>query len=90
MKRTEICKRKYNKETYTFFLNSPSYEGETGILGQPLKPYAFCETPANAFGYTDTVLLDNNTCKAYTLHRYLTPWILKKIERELVEIEASA
>jgi hypothetical protein len=84
MNKTLLFTRKYNKETYSFYLNSPSYAGEVGILGIEITPYISCITPDNGFGYTDTVLLNTNISGdkvAYTLNRGLTPWILKKIEK---------
>ena len=85
MKTTLICTRKYNKEEYKFFLNEPEYVGELGIFGYELEPYISVETPANAFGYTDTVLI---SCAgtAYTQYRYLPHWILKKIEQKMLNL----
>ena len=78
--RTElIATRKYNKETYKFYLNTPDFDGETGICGIEITPYLHVETPENGFGYTDTVLF--NYGRAYTLNRYLQPWIKRRIER---------
>ena len=84
MKTTLICTRKYNKEEYKFYLNEPEYTGEIGLLGLPIEPYVYVETPENGFGYSDTVLIRNG--EAYTLHRYLPRWILKKIEKKMIEI----
>ena len=83
MKTTLVCTKKYNKEEYKFFLNEPEYEGEKGVLGITITPYVSVETPDNGFGYPDTVLLSEGNGKAYTLHRYLPPWILKKIEKRM-------
>ena len=74
----KALERRYNKETYTFYINKPEYPGEKGILGIEITPYISVETPDNGLGYTDTVLFDNG--RAYTLHRYLAPWILRKLE----------
>lgn len=84
MKTTLVCTRKYNKEEYKFFLNEPEYEGELGVCGIEIEPYVHVETPENGFGYSDTVLTRNG--EAYTLHRYLPRWILKKIEKKMLEI----
>ena len=84
MKTTLVCTRKYNKEEYRFYLNEPDYVGELGVCGIEIEPYVSVETPENAFGYTDTVLL--NRGKAYTLERYLPLWILKKIEQKMLDI----
>ena len=81
---TLICTRKYNKEEYKFYLHEPSYVGEKGCCGVEIAPYIHVETPENCFGYSDTVLLNDNN--AYTLHRYLQPWILKKIEKKMIEL----
>ena len=84
MKTTLVCTRKYNKEEYKFYLNKPDYVGEKGICGIEITPYVSVETPENAFGYSDTVLMSHG--KAYTLHRYLPLWILKKIEQKMLKI----
>ena len=85
---TLICTRKYNKEEYKFYLNEPSYVGEKGVCGIEIEPYVSVETPKNCFGYSDTVLL--NRGKAYTLERYLPLWILKKIEKKMLNIMTDA
>ena len=84
MKTTLVCTRKYNKEEYKFYLNEPDYAGERGVCGIEIEPYVSVETPENGFGYSDTVLMNNG--KAYTLHRYLPLWILKKIEKKMYDI----
>lgn len=84
MKTTLVCTRRYNKEDYKFFLNEPDYVGEKGICGIEVEPYVSVETPENGFGYSDTVLMDK--WGAYTIHRYLPKWILKKIEKKINEI----
>ena len=83
---TLICKRKYNKEEYKFFLIEPDYVGELGICGIPITPYVYVETPENGFGYSDTVFMDKDNGTAYTLHRYLPLWILKKIAKKMQNI----
>ena len=84
MKTTLICTRKYNKEDYKFFLNEPEYAGEKGVCGIEIEPYVSVKTPENCFGYSDTVLL--NKGKAYTLNRYLPRWILKRVEKKMLDI----
>ena len=84
MKITLVCTRKYNKEEYKFYLHEPDYVGEKGICGIEVTPYVSVETPENGFGYSDTVLMNNG--KAYTIHRYLPLWILKKIEKKMNNI----
>ena len=72
MEKTLLFTRKFNGETYKFFLNKGIY-----------SEYISVETPENCFGYTDTVLFSHG--KAYTLHRYLQKWILKAITETLVK-----
>ena len=84
MKTTLVCTRKYNKGEYEFFLNEPEYEDEKGVCGIEIEPYVSVETPKNGFGYSDTVLMDK--WGAYTIHRYLPKWILKKIEKKMNNI----
>lgn len=84
---TLVCTRKYNKEEYKFYLNEPSYVGEKGVCGIEIEPYIHVETPENSFGYTDTVLMYGG--QAYTLHRHLQPWILKRIEKTMKQIQNS-
>ena len=84
MKTTLICTRKFNKEEYKFYLNEPECVGENGVCGIELEPYVSVETPENCFGYSDTVLMNNGN--AYTLHRYLPLWILKKIAKKMNDI----
>lgn len=88
MKTTLVCTRKYNKGEYKFFLNEPEYIGEKGCCGIEIEPYVSVETPENGFGYSDSVLMSHG--KAYTLCRYLPPWILKKIERKMLDIMENA
>ena len=87
MKTTLVCTRKYNKEEYKFYLNEPEYVGEKGVLGIEITPYVSVVTPENGFGYSDTVLMSNNI--PYTLHRYLQPWILRKIAVKMQSIMAN-
>ena len=88
MKTTLVCTRKYNKEEYKFFLNEPEYIGEKGCCGLEIEPYVSVETPENGFGYSDSVLMSHG--KPYTLCRYLSPWILKKIGRKMLDIMKNA
>lgn len=80
--RMQLTTRRYNKQTYTFYLNKLT----SGQL------YVTCETPPNCFGYPDIVLLaspsynDNFTPRAYTLYRTLPNWILNKIEAMLIKL----
>ena len=77
--------RRYNKETYTYYLHK--HNGELGILGVPQYSYITCETPDNGLGYTDTVLLSSHNV-AYTINRYLQPWILKTIEKVMLKLSS--
>lgn len=91
--------RKHNGEAYEFYIVTPSYAGEKGCLGVEICPYVEVKTPENSFGYRDTILLHrvatfNNdgyfsgyAQKAYTLWRYLPPYILKAIEKQMLRLE---
>lgn len=70
--------RKYNKEEYRFFLKTMT----SWVDGKP-KKYLSVETPENCFGYPDYVHFSNGN--AYTLYRYLQPWILKRIKEAVVK-----
>lgn len=79
--------RKFEKQTYKFYINEGKFDGE-------FYYYATCETPENGFGYSDIILLENagrfNDEKiAVSLHRHHAPWIMKKIEKILKDIEKS-
>lgn len=90
----EVLRRKYNGEEYVFYKNSIIRErnGEE-------EAYFTCFTPENALGYPDIVLVDHNAWtldekgyriykpRAYTLYRYLQPWILKRICKTIMELE---
>ena len=85
MKTTHLCTRKYNKEPFIFYLNEPSYKGEKGYLGIEIEPYITVVAPHNAFGYADTILLDSQG-HAYSCERFFPKWILKKIEKKMIEL----
>ena len=70
--------RKYNKKTYSFYLNKGV--GVFGIYSE----YISVTTPENALGYTDTILF-NSTGKPYTLNKYLQPWILKAVTDAIIK-----
>lgn len=74
-----IKTRKIDNGLYNFFLNKPSYLGETGCCGIEIEPYITIETPENCFGYNDTLLYDNRNGVLYTLHRYLPKWIKNQL-----------
>ena len=77
MEKTLLFTRKFNGETYKFYMNKGV--GCFGIYSE----YVSVETPENDFGYTDTVLFKHE--KAYTLNRYLQNWILKAITEALIK-----
>lgn len=77
MEKTLLFTRKFNGETYKFYMNKG-----IGLFGV-YSEYVSVETPANDFGCTDTVLF--NCGKAYTLNRYLQNWILKAITETLIK-----
>ena len=81
-----LGKRKHNGEEYKIFVKLPAYDGETGIFGVEVKPCIEIETPENCFGYPDYVLFDNRYGRAYTLNRYLQPYILRALERQTEKI----
>jgi hypothetical protein len=77
MEKTLLFTRKFNGETYKFYMNKG-----VGCLGI-YSEYVSVETPENIFGYTDTVLFSRGM--AYTLHRYLQNWILNAITKALIK-----
>lgn len=77
MEKTLLFARKFNGETYKFYMNKG-----IGYLGL-YSEYVSVETPTNDFGYADTVLFNHG--KAYTLNRYLQNWILKAITDVLIK-----
>lgn len=85
MKKTILKTRKFNKETYTFILNEPSYEGEVGCLGMEVDPYISVLTPENCFGYSDTILLSSKN-NAYGINRNHPQWIMNKIEDIMIQL----
>ena len=77
--------KKFEKQTYKFYINEGNFNNEVYY-------YVTCETPENEFGYSDTILLENagrfNDEKiAVSLHRHHAQWIMKKIEKILKDIE---
>lgn len=89
-----ICTRKFNGEEYKFYR-----EKIISWVDNSEIEYISCETPENAFGYPDTVLLGSSMSfdengifigykkVAYTLHRYLPKWILKRVENIMIKLE---
>ena len=70
--------RKYNKKTYSFYLNKG-----VGALGL-YSEYISVDIPVNDFDYPDTILF-NSAGKPYTLNRYLQPWILKAVTDAIIK-----
>lgn len=85
MLKKHLFTRKHGGEEYKININLPQYTGEKGIFGVDVDAYISIETPENCLGYTDTVLFSRNG-KAYTLNRYLQPYILKALERQTEKI----
>lgn len=77
--------RKHKGEEYRIYINLPQFEGEKGICGVEEVAYISITTPKNCLGYSDTVLFSRSG-KAYTLNRYLQPYILKALERQTEKI----
>ena len=75
----QIATRKYAKETYTFFLHLPEYEGETGILNVEIEPYLTVQCPENGLGYTDTFFYNSQKKDGYFAYRHHSEWIKQKI-----------
>ena len=79
MKTTVFKTRKFDGETYTFYLHTPEFKGEKGCIGIELQPYITVETPENCFGYTDTFFYDHNRKSGYYSWRQHPRWITNKI-----------
>ena len=77
MEKALLFKRKFNGETYEFYMNKGV--GCFGIYSE----YVSVETPKNDFGYNDTVLFSQG--KGHTMNRYLQNWILKAITDILIK-----
>ena len=88
-----LLTRKFNGETYSFYLRE-----DISWTTHQLMKWIVCETPENSFGYPDYVILGTRHISdkagyiigtepyAYTFHRHLQPWILKKIEDILIKL----
>ena len=72
--------RKYDGEEYTFRLEVPAYEGETGILGVECEDVFYIESPENGLGYTDTYIYNPRYKKGHWSWRYHPAWITRKIK----------
>lgn len=91
--------RKHNGEEYKFYYIFPSYKGETGVLGQEIRPYIEVETPENGFGYPNLIVLDrqwhfNSDGKfdgyervPVVYRRHENRSLLKKITKQILTLE---
>ena len=68
----KIIKRKYNKETYTFYLNE-----NLNHFTNEIEKSIVVRTPENSLGYV-------NTYEAYATTRYIPKWILKQVEKKML------
>lgn len=75
--------RKHAGQEYKFFLLVPFRESERS---DPKKYAVHVHTPENCFGYEDTVCLNDIDGKAYTLWRYLPPYILRALEKQMKKL----
>jgi len=71
--------RKFEDETYKFYMHLPEYDGEKGICGIEITPYITVDTPENAFGYEDTFFYNEQTKSGYFADRCHPAWIKRKI-----------
>lgn len=85
METIKIKTRKFQGETYTFYLKIPSYPNEKGCLNIKIEPYVEVKTEENVFGYTDSILFDGNT---RSLYRHCPNWILRecyKVQQKIMD-----
>lgn len=87
MKTQLLFSRKFNKETYEFYLNTydfypNGYYPWRDYNGAEEHTYISIKTPPNCLGYVDTILFNHG--EPYTLYRYLQPWILKACKQVLI------
>lgn len=75
--------RKHAGQEYKFFLMVPFREADKK---DPGKYSVRVETPPNVFGYPDIVLLSSDEKHAGTLHRYLPPYILRALEKQMKKL----
>ena len=99
MERELIQVRKHNGQEYKFYCISPSYEGETGILGIEIEKYVEVITPINFFGYPNRITLDSQwhfdekgKYDGYervpvTHVRYESRSLLKKLTKQILALE---
>lgn len=89
MKTTLVKTRKFAKEEYRFYLNTPEYSGEKGVCGIEITPYITVETPENDFGYEDTFFYNSTENNGHFQWRHHTPWIKRAIIAECKKIADS-
>lgn len=99
MERELIQVRKHNGQEYKFYCISPSYKGETGILGMEIEKYIEVITPINYFGYPNRITLDRQwhfdekgKYDGYervpiTHVRYESRSLLKKLTKQIIALE---
>ena len=99
MERELIQVRKHNGQEYKFYCISPSYKGETGILGMEIEKYIEVVTPENCFGYPKMITLDrqwrfdeNGKFEGYervpvTYYRHESRSLLKKLTKQILALE---
>ena len=92
----KIIKRKYNKETYTFYLNE-----NLNHFTNEIEKSIVVRTPENSLGYVNTIMLHKkndleiklelqngakevNIYEAYATTRYIPKWILKQVEKKML------
>ena len=86
MEKTYLYSRKHNGSIFKFY----RIKDNLWTTGEEYV-YIMVETPENAFGYTDTVLLHQRNgiyTEAYTLHRYLPKWILARLFKQMLKAQS--
>lgn len=76
MKKFYLFSRRFQGEAYKFYKCCDTFQS------MPCTWYTV-ETPKNAFGYSDTILINGDQAP-YTLWRYCPPWILRECKKALV------
>ena len=89
MKTTLVKTRKFAKEEYRFYLNTPEYSGEKGVCGIEITPYITVKTPENDFGYDDTFIYSHMHKSGHYLNRGHVRWITNKIIEVCAKIAES-
>lgn len=86
MNRNILKTRKFNKEAYNFMLSRDN-------------DFIVCYTPENCFGHPNVIILsqpmltsidgkiNHQTRHAYGIHREVTPWIVREVEKVMLKLE---